>query len=139
MRLGFERLAQDTCQSMYLTRKAGALNRTSLRTEGPCTNRRAFRHTPSISHYVLRRCRSSILSTLTVLLSRPRQRYYYYTVAYEDEHHHVAPCHWYPAVVYIRHQERSHTSDGSIYPIINPTDSTDCLFDAQRRPVLEAA
>ena len=107
--------------SMYLTRKAGALNRTSLRTEGPCTNRRAFRHTPSISHYVLRRCRSSILSTLTVLLSRPRQRYYYYTVAYEDEHHHVAPCHWNPAVVH--YIKKGHILQTVRCTLISPTDS----------------
>ena len=52
MRLGLEKQAQNTCQSMEVTRKAGALNRTSVRTQRLFTGRREFKHIPStISHF----------------------------------------------------------------------------------------
>ena len=63
---------------VYLARKAVALNRTYLRTEGLCTDRRAFKYTPSPTSHYLRRCRSSISyydtpikARITVLLLFP--------------------------------------------------------------------
>ena len=53
-RLGLEKLAQDTCQSMNLTRKAGALNRISMHEQGylPTVAYTSLPHPPSHTTYV---------------------------------------------------------------------------------------
>ena len=123
-RLRLEKLAQDTCQSMYLTHKTGALNRISLRTEGLRSDRRANRLTTStISHYV-RRCRSSIgcygtriKAKIAVLCCIRRRASPRSTVVSRDR---------------AQHQEIQYTSGSSMHPN-HPTGSIASLTynDAQ--------
>ena len=79
-----------------------------------------------LSHYAVRRCRSSISYYLVLILlwySCHGQDNGTATinVAYEDEHHHVAPCHLYPAVVH--YIKKGHIFQTARCTLINPTDS----------------